>query len=78
MIDMKSANKIASETIFSTPDVMVLSEYHDTEEIIKNILFAIAVSGMGSVRSYLYYNNGLPAEVIDVLYKQAYVKCNMR
>jgi len=78
MIDVKSANKIASETVFSTPDVMVLSEYHEAEEVIKNILFVIAVSGMGSVRSYLYYNNGLPVEVINMLYKQACEKCNMQ
>lgn len=78
MIDVKSANKIASETIFSTPDIMVLSEYHGTEEVIKIILSAIAISGMASVRSYLYYNNGLPVEVIDMLYNQAYAKCHMR
>lgn len=78
MMDAKSANKIASETVFSTPDIMVLSEYHETEEVIKNILSVIAVSGMGNVRSYLYYNNGLPVEAIDVLYKQAYAKLYIR
>lgn len=78
MIDKNNANKIASETIFSTPDIMVLSEYHESEEVIKNILCTIAVSGMDSVRSYLYYNNKLPVEVIDTLYKQAYTKCYMQ
>jgi hypothetical protein len=78
MIDVKSANKIASETVFSTPDVMVLSEYHEEEEAIKNILYLISASGMETVRSYLYYNNGLPVEVIDFLYKQAYAKCNIQ